>query len=132
MNRFNLYMFMLLGMSILLTQFTNCESYNSNNVFSTTPTPTPDTALDCANGNGTAACLGADSRYLLLAITTGDLTISSSVDRFDVSGTCFSDRYPSNKIEWHLKYSSGSEILSGNTDNITGKAITCESGRFRF
>lgn len=105
-------------LSLLLTQFTNCDVYSDNSLFQT--------FTSVCQGQD---CIQQNSEFLEIKINSeGDIPIASDVGRFNVGGECNEGGYPSNVITWSLYDDVG---FVHNSAKV-GKNSECVMGRFKI
>jgi hypothetical protein len=105
-------------LTVLLTQFTNCDVYSDNSVFQTFSSV-------CAGDQ----CIQTNPDFLEIKINSeGDIPVAASTNRFNVGGECNEGGYPSNVITWSLYDNTG----AFTHDSVyAGKNAACVNGRFQ-
>ncbi len=84
-------LFIVLFLSALLTQFTNCDVYSENSSISS------NSVLNCAD----TSCVVANSDNLEISIKSEEV-LSSTTSTFDIGGDCNEGAFPVTKINWTL------------------------------
>lgn len=105
-------------LSLLLTQFTNCDVYSDNSLFQT--------FTNVCQGQ---ECIQSDNAELLeiKVNTEGDIPIDAAVYSFDIGGECNEGGFGSNQVIWSL-YEDGTFLIDSNQ---TGSSTSCNMGRFQ-
>lgn len=108
----------IIFLSLLLTQFTNCDVYSDNSLFQT--------FTSVCQGE---ECIQTNSEFLEIKVNSeGDIPISASVYSFDIGGECNEGGYPNSEVSWSL-YEDGTFLV--NSDD-TGTTTACHMGRFQM
>jgi hypothetical protein len=121
-------------LSLIATQYTNCESYNEN-TFASSEDPAAASTEDATSCNTRVDpnCEETNNNKELLSLSVNltDVFIASSDLFFNISGTCFDANFPANSIRYKLIDGAGNNL----TDNLNVPPMQqpkCERGEWDF
>ncbi len=103
-------------LTILLTQFTNCDVYSDSSVFNTFATV-------CTGEK----CMEPNDSYVEIKVNSeGDIPMNATRLRVDLGGECNEGGYKTNIITWNLYNAAG--FVTNST--AVGADTSCRFGRF--
>lgn len=114
------YLTLALFLTVLLTQFTNCDVYSNNSLFQTLST-------ECVEVD----CVGQNPDFIEIKLFTdqGEFYVANDASTFDLGGECNEGGFAKNQIVWTLKTAQQALIHNSIQAGVTAH---CEMGRFQI